>query len=137
GSGQNAVGFRHEERGCWLTQRAGPMSRRRRLDGAAPESGGGGFAAAGAGNQRRRLDGAAPESGGGGFAAAGAGNQRRRLDGAAPESGGGGFAAAGAENYVELHSHSAYSFLDGASLPEELVVQAAELGYEALALTDH
>src|SRR3954447_5263514 len=38
---------------------------------------------------------------------------------------------------VELHSHSAYSFLDGASLPEELVVRAAELGYEALALTDH
>src|SRR5207244_7887489 len=32
---------------------------------------------------------------------------------------------------------SAYSFLDGASLPEELAVQAAELGYEALALTDH
>src|SRR6266516_1413715 len=62
--------------------------------------------------------------------------QRRRLDGAAPRSGGGGFAAAGA-GYVELHSHSAYSFLDGASLPEELVVQAAELGYEALALTDH
>jgi error-prone DNA polymerase len=40
-------------------------------------------------------------------------------------------------DYVELHAHSAYSFLDGASLPEELVVRAAELGYEALALTDH
>ena len=39
--------------------------------------------------------------------------------------------------YVELHCHSAYSFLDGASRPEELVLQAAELGYEALALTDH
>ena len=39
--------------------------------------------------------------------------------------------------YVELHCHSAYSFLDGASLPEEIAVQAAELGYEALALTDH
>jgi len=39
--------------------------------------------------------------------------------------------------YAELHAHSAYSFLDGASLPEELVVQAAELGYETLALTDH
>jgi error-prone DNA polymerase len=38
---------------------------------------------------------------------------------------------------VELHAHSAYSFLDGASLPEELAAQAAELGYEALALTDH
>src|SRR5947207_3876903 len=39
--------------------------------------------------------------------------------------------------YVELHAHSSYSFLDGASLPEELAVQAAELGYPALALTDH
>src|SRR5256886_17591838 len=40
-------------------------------------------------------------------------------------------------NYVELHAHSAYSFLDGASQPEELAARAAELGYEALALTDH
>ena len=39
--------------------------------------------------------------------------------------------------YVELHCHSAYSFLDGVSLPEELAQRAAELGYEALALTDH
>jgi error-prone DNA polymerase len=36
-----------------------------------------------------------------------------------------------------LHAHSSYSFLDGASLPEELAVSAAELGYPALALTDH
>src|SRR6266545_3614507 len=40
-------------------------------------------------------------------------------------------------SYIELHAHSAYSFLDGASLPEELAVRAAELGYSALALTDH
>src|SRR4051812_29166902 len=39
--------------------------------------------------------------------------------------------------YVELHAHSGYSFLDGASLPEELAARAAELGYDALALTDH
>jgi error-prone DNA polymerase len=39
--------------------------------------------------------------------------------------------------YVELHCHSAYSFLDGASQPEELVAAAVKLGYEALALTDH
>jgi error-prone DNA polymerase len=39
--------------------------------------------------------------------------------------------------YVELHAHSAYSFLDGASLPEELAARAAELGYDAFALTDH
>ncbi len=39
--------------------------------------------------------------------------------------------------YAELHCHSAFSFLDGASLPEELVATAVGLGYEALALTDH
>ena len=39
--------------------------------------------------------------------------------------------------YVELHCHSAYSFLDGASLPEELVRAAGDLGHTALALTDH
>jgi error-prone DNA polymerase len=43
----------------------------------------------------------------------------------------------GATSYVELHCHSAYSFLDGASHPEELVARALELGYETLALTDH
>ena len=39
--------------------------------------------------------------------------------------------------YVELHCHSAYSFLDGASLPDELVAAALELGHDAVALTDH
>jgi error-prone DNA polymerase len=39
--------------------------------------------------------------------------------------------------YTELHAHSAYSFLDGASQPEEIAARAAELGYDALALTDH
>jgi error-prone DNA polymerase len=39
--------------------------------------------------------------------------------------------------YAELHCHSAYSFLDGVSLPEELARRAGELGYGALALTDH
>jgi error-prone DNA polymerase len=39
--------------------------------------------------------------------------------------------------YVELHAHSAYSFLDGASLPEELAARAVQLGYDAFALTDH
>jgi error-prone DNA polymerase len=39
--------------------------------------------------------------------------------------------------YVELHCHSAFSFLDGASLPDELVAAAVELGHDALALTDH
>jgi error-prone DNA polymerase len=39
--------------------------------------------------------------------------------------------------YAELHLHTAYSFLDGASLPAELIERAAELGYTALAITDH
>jgi len=39
--------------------------------------------------------------------------------------------------YAELHCHSNFSFLDGASHPEELVEQAVRLGLEALALTDH
>ena len=39
--------------------------------------------------------------------------------------------------YVELHCHSAYSFLDGTSQPDALVLQARALGYPALALTDH
>jgi error-prone DNA polymerase len=39
--------------------------------------------------------------------------------------------------YVELHAHSAYSFGDGASSPEELLAAAAINGYPALALTDH
>ncbi len=38
--------------------------------------------------------------------------------------------------YVELHSSSAFSFLDGASLPEALIDRAAALGYPALALLD-
>lgn len=39
--------------------------------------------------------------------------------------------------YAELHSHTNYSFLDGASWPAELVERAVELGYTALAVTDH
>lgn len=39
--------------------------------------------------------------------------------------------------YAELHCHSSYSFLDGASSPEDLVTRAVELGLSALALTDH
>jgi error-prone DNA polymerase len=39
--------------------------------------------------------------------------------------------------YAELHCHSNFSFLDGASHPEALAEEAARLGLEALALTDH
>jgi len=44
---------------------------------------------------------------------------------------------AGAVPFAELHTHSSFSFLDGASQPEELVEEAARLGLEAIALTDH
>ncbi len=43
----------------------------------------------------------------------------------------------GTPPYVELHAHSAYSLLDGASTPEELLDRAGKLGHAALALTDH
>jgi error-prone DNA polymerase len=59
-------------------------------------------------------------------------HRRRRRERPAPAS-----ARRRATGYVELHAHSAYSFLDGASQPEELAVRAAELGYGTLALTDH
>src|SRR5207249_1870862 len=38
--------------------------------------------------------------------------------------------------YLELHTASAFSFLDGASLPDTIVARAAELGYPAIALLD-
>ena len=39
--------------------------------------------------------------------------------------------------YAELHCHSNFSFLDGASAPDELVERAVELGLTGLAVTDH
>jgi error-prone DNA polymerase len=73
-------------------------------------------------------------SGGGdsGGASAGGGGEAR---------GGGGEGAADASRarvpYAELHAHSSFSFLDGASMPESLAEEAARLGLDALALTDH
>ncbi len=39
--------------------------------------------------------------------------------------------------YAELHCHTHFSFLDGASAPDELVERAVELGMSGLAVTDH
>ncbi|QKJ18855.1 error-prone DNA polymerase [Microbacterium hominis] len=39
--------------------------------------------------------------------------------------------------YAELHAHSSFSFLDGASSPEEMAEEAERLGLHALAITDH
>jgi len=47
-----------------------------------------------------------------------------------------GYAALGDGGYAELHCISNYSFLRGASHPEELVIQASKLGYAAIAITD-
>ncbi len=44
---------------------------------------------------------------------------------------------AAATGWCELHAHSCYSLLDGASRPAEMAARAAALGYPALALTDH
>ena len=38
--------------------------------------------------------------------------------------------------YIEFHARSAFSFLEGASLPEELAAVCAELGMPAMALLD-
>ena len=43
----------------------------------------------------------------------------------------------GSESYAELHCHSQFSFLDGASTPEALATEAMRLELSALALTDH
>ena len=39
--------------------------------------------------------------------------------------------------YAELHAHTAFSFLDGASSPAELAAAAVEAGHEAMAVMDH
>jgi len=44
---------------------------------------------------------------------------------------------ADATPYAELHCHSHFSFLDGASSPGDLVKEAVRLGLDAIALTDH
>ncbi len=41
------------------------------------------------------------------------------------------------DDYCELHAHTNFSFLDGASHPEELIARAAQLAMPALAITDH
>jgi error-prone DNA polymerase len=39
--------------------------------------------------------------------------------------------------YAELHAHTNYSFKEGASFPDEMALRAVDLGYRALAITDH
>src|SRR5579875_3919588 len=64
--------------------------------------------------------------------------ERDRGPGGAPAA---GLSSAGPSSaglpWAELHCHSAYSFLDGASDPGDLVAEAAARGLSALAITDH
>ena len=83
---------------------------------------------------RRGRDGRAPGSPSWNAGGDGPAWSRRRQPFDAPTASSGG---AGAVPYAELHCHSNFSFLDGASHPEELATEAARLGLEALALTDH
>ena len=48
-----------------------------------------------------------------------------------------GYRPARTVDYAELHAHSHFSFLDGASSPEDMAIQAARLGLGAIALVDH
>ena len=41
------------------------------------------------------------------------------------------------KDYVHLHVHTSYSFLDGECKPNELIARAKELGMNAIAITDH
>jgi error-prone DNA polymerase len=66
-----------------------------------------------------------------------AGPPRRDHAGATPKSTPTTTPAPAPLPWAELHCHSSFSFLDGASQPEELAVEAARLGVEAVALTDH
>jgi error-prone DNA polymerase len=76
----------------------------------------------------RRLSDSAKEKDGGD----GPAFSRKRMPYVAPTS-----YVAGKVPYAELHVHSTFSFLDGASQPEELAEEAARLGLHGLALTDH
>ena len=63
--------------------------------------------------------------------------RRRPQHGRLPRPAAAALVRAAGMTYAELHAHSCYSFLDGASQPIEVAERAAELGYDAFALTDH
>ncbi|MFV0496330.1 error-prone DNA polymerase [Mycobacterium sp.] len=84
----------------------------------------------------RVLDGK-PRHGGASVPPGGAGEGPQSCERGAYPTGPGGPRGRSSVAYAELHAHSAYSFLDGASTPEELVEEAVRLDLRALALTDH
>lgn len=82
----------------------------------------------------RRLSGTGPPVGDGGDSPAWS---RKRSPLTPPDQPVRPASTAPVQPYAELHAHSNFSFLDGASSPEDLAVEAARLGLEAMALTDH
>ncbi len=62
--------------------------------------------------------------------------ERQQPEGASSISDG-SLSAVGGPAWAELHCHSSYSFLDGASDPDALVAEAVRLGIEVLGITDH
>ena len=91
-----------------------------------------------AGAGRRAQRGRLPRAGGGGPLVPAEGMSEHPARGTKPGTTAATHASARMpREYVELHCHSAFSFLDGASAPEELARRGGELGYPALALTDH
>ncbi len=130
------------------------LSDRRPPDGADPRRGkkvsGSGWQAPGTG-ETSIESGRSPSSKSGGETFAGS---RPSLDDHVPPGGDGGDSPAWSAKrgayeppavirrtstipYAELHCHSSFSFLDGASSPEELAEEAARLDLQALAVTDH
>jgi error-prone DNA polymerase len=85
------------------------------------------------GEQSKRRDGRAPGSPSWNAGGDGPAWSRRRQ----PFEAGDVHRREGDVPYAELHCHSNFSFLDGASHPEELATEAARLGLDALAITDH
>ncbi|HEY3907228.1 MAG TPA: PHP domain-containing protein, partial [Streptosporangiaceae bacterium] len=67
----------------------------------------------------------------------GAGRIDDEADGGSGEPDGGSGEAEPVVPWAELHCHSWYSFLDGASEPEKLIAEATSLGLSAIAITDH
>ncbi len=87
--------------------------------------------------QSKRRDGRAPGSPSWNAGGDGPAWSRRRQPFEAPNDIAGIRRRDGDVSYAELHCHSNFSFLDGASHPEELATEAARLGLDALAITDH
>jgi error-prone DNA polymerase len=75
-------------------------------------------------------------SGGAGSGGAGSGGAGSGPAGSGPAPGSGPAGSQGPA-WAELHCHSSYSFLDGASSPADLIAEAAARGLTALAITDH